>query len=462
MLFYKSSIQHYLLKGIQKEMKYGVVIIHILLFSIPVHAQSPYKLTLDEAVQLSVKNSKDLNIADAKIQEAIASVQEAKSRAYPDLKISGAYLRLNSANVDLKADLGKADEENTENANNSVKIDQAVYGMANLSFPIYSGSRIKNGVKVAEHLEKSADFDGNYENDMLVQTTIAAYFNLYKAQAAVRLVRNNLKQAKQRVQDFRNLEENGLLARNDLLKSQLQASNVSLALLDAENDEKTAKFNLDLMLGLDEDTQLLLDTNWIMEEITPHSLEEWESIAIKNRGDYQSLLETKEAAHNELSVMKGGYYPTLALTGGYVAIQVPDFVTVTNAVNVGLGIQYNLADIYKIGAKVKQAKAKEQQLFWSIQKLNDNVRIQIHQAYQNYYKSIQKVEVYQEAIEQAHENFRITKNKYDNALASTTDLLDADVSELQAQINFEFAKADELIARNKLLETAGILDEEIN
>jgi outer membrane protein len=65
--------------------------------------------------------------------------------------------------------------------------------------------------------------------------------------------------------------------------------------------------------------------------------------------------------------------------------------------------------------------------------------------------------VYNKAIEQANENYRITKNKYDNSLVTTTDLLDADVAQLQAQLNYAFAQADAVGAYNKLLQTAGLL-----
>ena len=50
--------------------------------------------------------------------------------------------------------------------------------------------------------------------------------------------------------------------------------------------------------------------------------------------------------------------------------------------------------------------------------------------------------MYTEAIEQAAENYKITKNKYDNSLVTTTDLLEAEVAQLQTKLNFAFAKAD--------------------
>ena len=48
--------------------------------------------------------------------------------------------------------------------------------------------------------------------------------------------------------------------------------------------------------------------------------------------------------------------------------------------------------------------------------------------------------------------------KYDNALATTTDLLDADVAQLQTRLNVTNATADAVVAYNKLLQTAGLLN----
>ena len=89
--------------------------------------------------------------------------------------------------------------------------------------------------------------------------------------------------------------------------------------------------------------------------------------------------------------------------------------------------------------------------------LRDNIRLQINEAYQSYLVSVKKIQVYEKAVTQATENYRITKNKYDNTLATTTELLDADVAMLQSKLRVTNAKADSFIAYNKLLETAGDL-----
>ena len=89
-----------------------------------------------------------------------------------------------------------------------------------------------------------------------------------------------------------------------------------------------------------------------------------------------------------------------------------------------------------------------------------SIRVQVVKAYEDYNQAMQKITLYEKAVDQANENYRITKNKFDNSLETTTNLLDADVLQLQARLNYEFAKADAVIAYNKLAETAGTIEKQ--
>ncbi|WP_134089422.1 TolC family protein [Olivibacter sp. XZL3] len=420
-----------------------------------VFAQEQRTLTLQQAIDLSLENSKELKVSDTKVKQALASLQEAKDNRLPDIDVSGQYMRVNKPNVDFKLS-GSDESGESSGGGEAPNVSQAMFGMATASLPIFAGGRITNGIASAKYLGKAAELDAERNRQEVIQNTIAAYYNLYKAQAAVKLVTENLNTSKQRVKDFANMEANGLVARNDLLKVQLQESNLELALLNAENNEKITNFNFDLMLGLDETTKLILDTGSL--EIRPQvkSLAEWENLALDSRADFKALSNRQDAAHANVNVAKGSYYPSLAISAGYVGVNVPNALTITNALNAGVGLSYNLASLYKAGAKVKQAKAQEEQLAWTQEQLKDGIRIEIHKAYQDYTQSLKKIQVYEKAVEQANENYRITKNKYDNSLATTTDLLDADVARLQAGIDYEYAKADAVVAYNKLYESAGV------
>jgi outer membrane protein len=418
----------------------------------PLLAQdSSRAITLKEAIDLSIKNSKQLKNNKAKIDEATAVVQESTDRKLPDFSVTASYLYLPvNPDINLKSD--------TSGKGGFPKVSQAMYGIANVSLPIYAGGKIKYGIESAKYLQQAAKLDADNNQQDVILNTINAFSNLYKAKATVALVNENLAQSNQRVSDFSNLEKNGLLARNDLLKAELQSSNIELTLLDAENNYKLASVNMDLMLGLPEQTILVPDSASLVQTTEVKTIDEYEQLALQSRKDLAAISIRKKAAELGIKSIKSDYYPSLAITGGYIAADIPKFVSITNAVDVGVGVQYNLSSLWKTKSKIAEANAKVQELNANEEMLNDDIRLQINQAYQNYLLNQKKIEVYQQAVAQANENYRITKNKYDNALETLTDLLDADVAQLQARLNAANATIDLVVAYNKLLQTAGLLN----
>jgi outer membrane protein len=440
-----------------------MIMVLAVLVSITAIGQSRRTLTLSEAIDLSIKNNKNLKSSQAKIEEATAAVESALNRRLPDASVSGSYLRLNSANIDIKSKSSSAGSSGSAGTTapadgGSPKVNQAVYGIANVTMPLYAGGRISYGIESAKYLEEAAKLDADNQKEDVIQNTINAYANLFKSRAALDIVKENLEAQRQRVAQFSNLEKNGLLARNDLLRAQLQASNVELSLLDAENNWRLSNINMNLMLGLPENTELAADSASLQQTTAVKSVDEYEQLAIQSRKDVAALELRKKAAATGVKAAKGEAYPSLALTGGYIAASIPNVLTITNAVNVGLGVQYNIASLWKTKSNIHEAEARQKQVAISQDILTDAIRLQINQAYQNYFSAQKKIDVYQTAVAQAAENFRITKNKYENALVTTTDLLDADVAQLQARLNLSNAKVDAVVAYNRLLQTAGLLN----
>ncbi|WP_217603876.1 TolC family protein [Chitinophaga sp. GbtcB8] len=427
----------------------------LLAFSLPGRAQDGKVLTLKDAIDLSIKNSKQLRLNQTKITSALNAVKDAKARQLPDANISGSYLRVNKPNIDLKSS-----GDSSGGGSSFADVNQVAYGMATLSVPLFSGFKIQAAKESARYLAEAAKLDADLDREDVIQNTVAAYSNLYKATVAVNLVRENLKQQEQRTTDFSNMEKNGIMARNDLLKAQLQQSNIEVALTQAESDLKIARINMNIMLGLPENTNMDLDTTFLAQAGGEEkAVTDWEQVAQQKRKDAASLQAHEKAAYAGIKSAKGDYYPSLALTGGYVAAYIPNVVTVTNAVNVGVGLKYNLASLWKTGSKVDDAKNELSAVKINEEMLNDQIHIQVNQAYENYIVSLKKIGMYEKAIEQADENYRITKNKHTNALATTTDLLEADVAELQAKLNYTSARADAVVSYNKLLQSAGLLGE---
>lgn len=438
------------------QMKYYLLALSLLLTATLIHAQSNEKLTLDKAIELGVKNSKQLQLSGARLDEATAAVKEAEQRKLPDVTASGSYLRVTNPTINFKSQQ-QNNGTDTAKTTSTPKVSQAAYGIVNVSLPIYSGLRIKYGIEASRFLEQAASLDADNDKEGVILNIVDAYNNLYKAGLQIDVINSSLQQAQQRVKDFSNLETNGLLARNDLLKSQLQVSNIQLSLLDAQNNLKLNTIVLNLLLGYPDSTKLALDSSSFITPPAPGGSDDYMQQALQKRKDLQAVDYRVKAQGSAVKSAQGEKYPSIAVTGGYVAADIPNVFTVYNAVNFGVGVNYSLSSLWKTDAKVQQAKARERQAQANRSELSDQIQLQVGRAYLSYTSNLEKIKVYQVAIDQAEENYRITKNKFDNSLATTTDLLEAEASQLGARLNYTSAKSDAAVAYKRLQQATGAL-----
>lgn len=391
-------------------------------------------LTLEEVVTMALQNSNASKIAESRVKVAEGELKTTKSLQYPDANISGQYMYLSNPDVELQFGQGSgaSDGEDSGEGGDMPKVNQLMIGQANVSMPIFSGFKLKNLVKASEASYQAAFLNAQNEQEQIALQSIQLYVALYKATQTIGLVEENLKSAQQRVTDFTNMMDNGLLAKNDLLKAQLQEANISVSLAEAKKNRKILNSRLAKLLQLEQNTKIdpVITEVGILADLSVE------------RKDLEALNYRKEAAQDQIKVAQSAYYPSLAINGGYIALDVKNALTVKNAMNVGVGVSYNLASIFKNKEEVKLAKAKAQELDYQIEDTKDKIELQVENAQDEYQLALEKLETYSKSEEQAIENYRIVKDKYDNGLQDTNDLLEADVQQLQARIDLAYAKAN--------------------
>src|SRR4030095_7850659 len=140
-------------------------------------AQERRPITLNEAIDLGIKNSKQLKNSQARIEEATAALKEALNNKLPDAKLSASYLWLSSANVDMKV---KSSNGSGGGGGSVPTISKAGYAIANASVPVFAGGRIRYGIEASRFLEQATRFDADNDKEEVIQNTIEAFVNLYK------------------------------------------------------------------------------------------------------------------------------------------------------------------------------------------------------------------------------------------------------------------------------------------
>jgi len=423
-------------------------------------AQQKTNLSLKDAIEIALSKSDEVGLAATKTATRNYELSSVKNNQYPDVKLSGQYLRLTNADIKLKSSGESSSDPNAEPAA-SPKVNQMMLGQASVTMPIFSGFKLKNSIKASESEYKAELANAHYTKEKTAMRVVEYYAELYKAQKSVELYKESLKSGQQRVTDFTAMEKNGIIARNDLLKAQLQVSKFQLSLDDAEKNVRLINYYLITLLKLDPETLIVVSPESISNDLFSFKVQS-EAEALQNRKDLEALTHLENASKAEIKVAQSGYYPALSLTGGYVALDLQNVVRVENAMNVGLGLSYNLSSIFKNGKEVKVAKSRAEEVFHQQAILKDNIKVQIMQAKEGYDLSVKQDNVYTEAVAQADENYRIVKDKYDNGLSDTNDLLEADVEDVSAKINQAYAKANVVLKYYEWLEASGQLTQSFN
>jgi outer membrane protein len=147
---------------------------------------------------------------------------------------------------------------------------------------------------------------------------------------------------------------------------------------------------------------------------------------------------------------------------GYTALDVQNVLQVYNAVNFGVGLSYDISNIFKSSRKIRAAESRAEEARQQVEIQSERVKVQVQQALEAYNLTLKQNKVYTQAVEQAGENYRIVKDKYDNGLVDTNDLLEADVEQLQAKLNETFSRADITQRYYELLNASGTLTQSFN
>ena len=417
-----------------------------------INAQDKTNLKLEEAIQLAWTKSNEVSLANTKVETKKQELQSVKNTQYPDLKLTGQFLQLTEPTVSLEVDAGSA----------AFPVpDRKLIGQASLKIPVFAGMKIQNGIKLQDNLFQAENAMASKTKEDVAMRVIDYYANLYKTQRTIELLKENQKSAQQRVTDFIALEKNGIIPRNDLLKSQLQVSKIQLSLDEALNNEKIINYYLVTLLKLPSETKLAVTESDLIS-FSANSVPTDEQPAFQNRKDLEALQFQEKATQDNIKIAKGDYYPNIALTGGYAALNLNNVITLENAMFIGVGVSYDVSGILKNGTQVKIAESKALEVKNTEELLKDNIKVQVQQAITNYDLAIKQNTVYKEAVEQAVENYRIVKDKYDNGLSDTNDLLEADVEQLKSKISETIARVDVIQKYYELLSATGQLSQTFN
>ena len=408
-------------------------------------------ISLDEAVRLGVANSKQLKLAQNKIDQAVSQLEQAKDETLPTAKVSAGY----SHALMLQRSFALSEDTKMK-----FPFDNTLYqGTLSINQPIIAGHRYRYAKESANLLIQSSKLNAETDKDEIVYNVINAYINFYKIQQNQKIVTQNLQDVEQKLTEIKKFESQGLATKNDVLRFQLQKSNIQIQEIELNNNLKVVNYNLNILLGLPENTTVQVQDVVYKLDLN-ESADVYAKQALQDRKEFNSLSYQDKLAEVNIKKIHDEKMPTVGVGGNLYYINptkalIPKGASYLAPFVVGINASWDITGFFKNKNKLTEANLQRQEVAATRDLLADQIKTDVNRSFHQYQATLEKIKLLNDAVVQATENERITESKFKNNLATTTDRIDAQTLLYESRLNLELAKADATAAYYTLLKTTG-------
>ncbi|MFD1141470.1 TolC family protein [Larkinella insperata] len=419
-------------------------------------AQTPPVVSLDQAVQSALQNNNAFKLSTTRVKLAEARLQQTKENELPQASASLSYSRYDLLNAFSLGAPGSSEAALTipKGAFN------ATMGGVTVRKELFGGFAEKSARVSAELLAQASHLDADKDQAELTYNVAASYFNIVKIIKSASIIAQNIRQTEEREREVKNLEKEGIVTANEVLKIQLQKNNLQLSQLEVNKARETALFNFALLIGHPEQQAFTVDTTLNEQLVALAPVNDYIVRALRDRQEVKANDLRIRAAESAFRTTKSAFYPHLGLSAGYNYINptkelFPKANSFVNAWNVGLGLSYNIGTLYGWKGRVHESKLNIEAANLQQNQQSEQIRNEVFSNYNAYQLAHEKLTVIRTAVTQATENYRLTESRFRNGLVLASDLLDAEDFLLQAQLNLVNSTIDARLAYHRLQKAVG-------
>ncbi len=418
----------------------------VLVMSLPVRALAadnlqtavqPEILSLQQCLDLALKNNKQIQEKEKKVTIAEGVVKEAKAGFWPTLNYQAVREESDVPQYQVGQEYEKTDFKAGVNA----------------SVPLYTGGMLKNNLKLAQIQLDSAREDLRKTKQQLTYDVKQAYYNVWLAGRIAQVQQasyDNLDHHVARVQSRYQAET---ASRLDLLRAKVQRDTLKPKVISAQNQLVLAKLQLATIIGYPKDQpyEAQYDTAKLeMPDSVGLSLAQILDEAYQNRPELHQIQQLAEVNQVITAMEKASYKPNVGLSVGYGGVNKDvGFDDWYDAWTLSFSVGGKLYD-RKIHTKIEQAKNKEDLSAIQEADLRDKIRLEAEQSLQNLSVSIETTRANQASIQLAKESLRMTEIRVDNGMATTMDIMDAQLALDQALTGYYQGVVSYLTAEAKI------------
>jgi len=415
-------------------------------------------LTLDEAIARGMDTSR--RIAELRSREEAAgfAVEARHVSERPNVGVQAGYLRTN--HVDpfvITAPLRPPQVVYPDIPDNyRTRLD--------LQWPIYTGGR-GDALERAARAEQGATGDdlAAARADLKLEIT-RAFWALVTAGETEAVLGRSLDAIHAQVSDLRSRLSSGLIAPNDVLSAEAQASHQRLLALEAANRRALAEADLRRLTGISAD-RIEPRPEMVAVTVPPPQRQVagpvgTVSVPVSSRPERRALEQRALEADARAEAVDATARPQIAVAGGYdyarpnarIFPRTGDWRT---SWDVSVNLTWSLWDAGRRSADAGEARANARAARARAEEFDRQAAFEIEQRQLELASGRDAIAAADDEIRAAQEAERVVGERYKVGVATSTDLLDAQVARLQAQLDRVRAVADVRLAEARLQRAIG-------
>lgn len=392
-------------------------------------------LSLDEAVAAALQNHQRIAQYRASADQSQANVGIAKASFMPRVDVNYSYLQ--------------RDEDPYALGEKSATLSLGA------SINLFNGLSDYHNYRVAQSHAESASFILQGTQADIVLATQQAYIEALRAAHSVTTALEGVELLERQKRDTALKFEYGLIARNDLLRIEVELSSARQDLLRAEGQQQIALRQLERSCGLQileaKELQELAENALI--QVDSNLSDSYRTQMLAHRSELNYLRSEIEAVQRERLANRGSYLPRvdLSLSREEYADQLSPLSSDDEDNLLRLSASWNLFDGFAREKKIAVSNAKARALSAQLRDTEASITLQLDSALQNTRIARGRQLEANSGVTSAEENYRVTNNRFQQQQATTVDLLDAQFLLTRAR-NLEINARYDLLLSSALLE----------
>ena len=402
-------------------------------FATPTWAQ-PVRLRLVDAVERGISVSDSLAELEARQTAVEAVLAGAQAERRPIVSLQGRLLRTN--HID---EFGFPDPDGVfrvifpDLTNNYL-------ARLDLEWPIYTGGRMEALAQAAsdEAAASGHDLAAARANTKLEVTR--AYWALVTAIETERVVAESARRIDAHLRDMRSRLSAGVVPPNEVLTVEAEQSRQRALAIEAQSNREIAALTLRRLLGLGLATPLELLEPLDRLPPTGAPVESLVATALEGRSDRRALATRVAAEAARIQAARAGFRPTVTVGGGFDYARpnariLPRREAWEDSWDVQVRVSWPWLDGGRTEAAVAEAAAREQATRRRLDDFDSRLDVEVRQRRLELDAAIATVGAATDSIRSAAEARRVVGERFSVGVATSTDVLDAQVVLLLAELD---------------------------